>query len=324
MRQLWWFGLVACRWLGCPATDDDDSAVEDDDTGDDDAGDDDTVAFSAPRGACPDLAEKVGTFEVQHESDYSTVYGQVADGVVPTTILENVGEVGDCRLMRRNNPFCDPPCEPGFTCDFDGECITYPANHSAGTVTISGLTKQVEMEPSGTNNYFDTEMTHPPFEIGSEVVLQAAGDEIAAFTLFGQGVTPIDILDDAWIVREGEPLQVAWTPADGEYATIHLRMNIDQHGNTPVELVCDLPDQGTAILDSELTDQLIAFGVTGFASGNIYRRTVDHIDVEYGCVEFAVYSHLLGNLQVEGHIPCWGPDDCPDGMECDIPTNTCI
>ncbi len=315
--------LVACNGSG--SDDDDDSGVADDDdddiTGDDD--DDDTVQLTEPRGAC-ELAVKVGSFEVQHETDYSMVYGVVADGVVPTTILENVGESGSCRLLRRNNPFCDPPCDPGFTCDHNGECIPYPNNMGVGTVDVFGLAKDVSMEPSGTNEYYDTVMPHPAFEPGSAVRLEASGGDYAGFTLYGQGVSPVDTLDKVWVVRDGQALDITWTPADQEYAEIHLRLNIDQHGNSPVELVCDVPDSGSASIPGELTDALMGFGITGFPAGQIYRRTVDKVEVESGCVEFEVYSHLQGNLQVEGHIPCAGPDDCPEGMECDIPTGTCI
>jgi len=48
------------------------------------------------------------------------------------------------------------------------------------------------------------------------------------------------------------------------------------------------------------------------------------VETEVGCVEFEISSHLAGDLQVEGHIPCDSPDDCPLGMECDYQTGTCV
>ncbi len=320
MHPCWLLVLMLAACDGNVNLDDDDDTT----TAPDDDDDDDTVDLpDAPRGECA-LADKVGWFEVQHEVDYSAVYGLVADGVVPTTILQNVGEQGGCRLMQRINPFCDPPCQPGETCDHSGECIPYPANHSVGTVTIEGLSSDVAMDPTMTNDYFDTTIEHPPFAPGADIVLTASGDDYAAFAMVGQGVAPIETSDETWIVRSGQDLTMTWTPADQEHAEIYIRLNIDQHGNSPVEIVCSVPDTGSADIPSSVIDQLLGFGVTGFPSGNLARRTVDKVDIEPGCVQFTVFSHLLGSLQVEGHIPCAGPDDCPPGMECDIPTGTCI
>ena len=320
----WLFLLPCLLLLACPADDDDDSATpSDDDAADDDAGDDDTVPFDPPAGECA-MADKVGSFEVQHEVDYSLVYGQVADGVVPTTILENMGEMGGCKLLRRNNPFCDPPCEADFTCDHDGECIPYPVNQDVGTVTLHGLVQDVAMEPSSFNDYYDTTLTHPAFEPGAEITVVASGADHAGFTMHGEGVTPMETGDEVWVLREGEPLDISWVTAEQLYASIHMRFNVDQHGNSPVELVCDMEDTGSAQIPPELTGSLIQYGVTGFPSGNLYRRTVDRVQGEYGCVEFEVFSHVQGNLQVEGYIPCDDPTDCPDGMECNYATGTCV
>ena len=72
--------------------------------------------------------------------------GQEAARIVParTQALEPVGEGGGCVMLRRNNPFCDPPCQPGTTCDFDGACIPYPSNHDVGLVDITGLVEPVD------------------------------------------------------------------------------------------------------------------------------------------------------------------------------------
>ena len=333
--HLVWF---LCFVLSCNGTDDDDSG--DDDTGipaDDDAGDDDTAIPDddsgdddteppALRGAC-DLEDKVGWFVVQHEVEYTVVSGEVRDSVVPSAVLENVLEQGGCRLLRSNNPFCDPPCAWDETCDFDGDCIPYPTNLDVGTVTITGLNKEVSMEPPGGGlpaSYFDTEMPHPGFEPGAAIQLDASGNDTAGFTLYGEGLAPLVASDDAWIVREDEPLEVLWTPSLGEQVHILLRLNIDQHGTTPVEVWCEVEDSGATSVPADVMNALLGYGVSGFASGNIYRRSVDSIQIDAGCVEFQVYSHLAAELQVDGHIPCDSPDDCPDGMVCDIPTGTCV
>jgi hypothetical protein len=325
--------------VGCNGDDDDDSVSGDDDatpddddddaTPDDDdatADDDDDATPPTFRGSCA-LDVKVGAFLIQHEPEYTVISGEVRDGVVPSAVLENVLEEDDCRLLMRNNPFCDPPCQPDETCDLDGDCIPYPINLDVGTVTITGLNKEVTMEPPGGGlpaMYYDTQMPHPGFDPGADIRLSASGNEIDGFELYGEGFAPLEIVEEPWIVRPGEPMEVHWTAATGEQVRILLRFNIDQHGTTPVEVWCDVEDTGSFSTPSSVMDALIGYGVTGFPTGNIYRRSVDSVDVETGCVELEVSSHLTGDLQVEGHIPCDSPDDCPKGMECDFMSGTCI
>jgi hypothetical protein len=324
--------------VACNGDDDDDSVAGDDDatagddddaTGDDDddaTGDDDDATPPTFRGPCA-LDVKVGSFLVLHEAEYTVISGEVRDSVVPANVLEEVVAEGDCKLLRRNNPFCDPPCQPDETCDMDGDCIPYPINLDVGTVTITGLNKEVAMEPPGGGLpalYYDTQMPHPGFDPGADIRLSASGNEIDGFQLFGEGFAPLEIADEPWVVREGQPMEVSWTAATGEQVRILLRFNIDQHGTTPVEVWCDVEDTGSFATPSSVMDALIGYGVTGFPAGNIYRHTMDSVDVETGCVEFEVSSHLAGDLQVEGHIPCDSPDDCPKGMECDYLSGTCI
>src|SRR5689334_16256011 len=90
------------------------------------------------RGECAS-SEEIGFFIVQHETDYSVVSGEVLGGVVPSKILTEVGKEGDCTLLQRKNPFCDPPCAPGDACDQSGKCVPYPLMKSVGDVAITGL-----------------------------------------------------------------------------------------------------------------------------------------------------------------------------------------
>lgn len=273
------------------------------------------------RGECAST-EEIGAFIVQHEIDYSVVSGEVQEGVVPSKILTEVGKEGDCRLLQRKNPFCNPACGPGDTCDQSGMCVPYPLPKSVGKVTVTGLEKAVSMSPP---SYFDTMMPHPAFSPGAAITLKAEGADYPGFTLFGQGFAPIVIPNESWVINKGQPLTITWTPdSSAAFATVRIRLNIDQHGNSPVELVCELKDVGTATIPASLVDQLTSFGVTGFPSGHVSRHTLDKTTVGPGCVRFEVFSHVLGDLQVSGHIPCDAVKTCPSGMTCDIPTGTCI
>ena len=260
-------------------------------------------AYVAALGPSCDLDKKIGVFEVAQRELYAAVSGQVADGVVPTTILEELETNGDCVLWRQVNPFCDPPCEAGSACDFDGSCIPYPANQSVGTVTVSGLVQEVEMEPNPVKSYQDTSLPNPPFESGSAVLLTAGGDELESFRLDGFGVGTLKVDSSEWIIVEGEPLEIAWTPEDDGPGRILATLNIDQHGNSPVTMHCDLPDTGSATIPAALLELLIDYGLSGAASGNLFRRTVDSVDISAGCVELLVTSHVSTNLSVEGFVP---------------------
>ena len=118
------------------------------DTGGDESQPPDAGATPEPSYGTPCPAgQRIGSFEVAHWDFYSAVAGEVAEGVIPLTVLQLVHEQGDCRLMRKENPFCDPPCGAGQLCDHDSTCIAYPANISVGEVTVSGLAKPITMQP---------------------------------------------------------------------------------------------------------------------------------------------------------------------------------
>lgn len=282
-------------------------------------GDTGDVALAGP---CP-LADRVGGFTLLMEAEYTAFSGAVADGVVPITVLEPVGEADGCVLLRRNNPFCDPPCQPGTTCDFSGECIPYPVNHDVGVVEVTGLLQEVSVTPvEPTFDYFDTSLMHPAYAPDAAIELKAPGGDYSPFTLRGSGVAMIEPASDALELRNEQAIDIAWTPAGGA-GKIRVELNIDQHGNTPVRLVCEAEDTGALTIPASLISQLIGFGISGFPSVQYYRQTVDSVALEPGCVEFVVESHRQTLLSVEGHIPCDMPGDCPDGQVCDLKIQTC-
>ena len=295
-------GLVAC-----PSDDDDDVPID----------------LSGP---C-ELDSLAGRFRVERQEQFPVIDGSVANGVVPVTILEELEVVGPCKLLRRNNPFCDPACEPNFTCDFDGSCIPFPENQDVGTVTITGLAELLEMEPvEPVNRYYDTSLSDPLFQPEDEIVLEAAGEALDGFRLEGIGSDVLELAEDATIlVEEGEIILVEWpAPTTEVPATIELELTIDQHGNSPVRIQCELEDTGAAELPAEVADALLNAGVSGFPNAVLSRRTVDSTSAGGLCVELVVGSPRSPDVRVGGHTPCDEPDDCPDGLTCDLAINTCI
>jgi len=272
-------------------------------------------------GACA-LDVDYGGFTVSDDG----VQGVVADGVVPISVLEAIATDGDCQLMRRNNPYCHPACDPGFTCDFDGECLPYPVNQDLGIVSIDGLASPVTLEPVFPGNtYYDTSLPAPPFEAGALVTLRMPEGVYGPATLYGVGVETIAPLDDEWVVEAGVDMQVRWEPPTGDVhrGEIALRVNIDQHGTTPGTLWCSFEDDGEGTVPAGILATLVQTGVTGFPSGSLARLTQDHTAAAAGCMDFAVSSSATVRVDVIGYTSCVSDADCPDGQECNEELQIC-
>lgn len=276
-------------------------------------------------GAC-DLAADHGGFVVQSAGDNTGVEGKVADGVVPISVLEQIGAAGECRLLRRNNPYCEPACDRGHTCDFDGTCLPYPANQDLGVVTISGLGQDVAMDPVFPGNtYFDTSLPDPPFEPGALITLSMPDGAYGPVELHGVGIELLAGVDAEWIVDAGSDLTVRWDAPTGDVvrSRVELSISIDQHGASPGVLRCSFEDDGEGTVPASLIDQLVNSGVTGFPAGNLDRRTVDRAELATGCLDFAVSHPLDVPVDVAGFTPCVSTEDCPDGQECNEELQIC-
>ena len=246
-------------------------------------------------GAC-ELAERHGGFGVFEQEDFSFVSGDVKNGVLPITVLEEIDAEGDCRLLRRNNPFCAPTCTAGTTCNFDGECIAFPTALDVGTTYVDGLVAPVSMNatPPG-NTYFDTSIPHVPYDDGVALRLRMTTPPLE---LFGVAVKALDA-DPAWDLSRGDDLSVTWNaPAENSRSNVEVRMSVDQHGTTPATLVCIFADTGSAVVPASMVDALLDQGVTGFPNGSIQRQTVDSVAHDGGCVDFTVASTRVADITV--------------------------
>lgn len=280
--------IVLATAVGCGGGGDDDD--DDDDVVD--AGDADARVASLD-GPCP-LDQRVGSFVILHEVDegFSVAKGSVSDKVEPSTVLQLEHEEGGCQFLRKVNPFCDPTCTAAETCDMSGSCIVKPETLIAGIIAVTGLEADLELEPNGVGEYEDLSIPHPPFAEGATILLSAAGDEVSAFALDGRGVAPLAIASTVWTMVEGEAFTLEWTASDGP-GEIFVTLNIDLHGNSPVTMHCTFEDTGSATIPESMVQRLVDFGITvGFASAQIYRRTVDRTQVAQGCIDLAVQSHI--------------------------------
>jgi len=85
-------------------------ATTPEDHGSEDSGDDDAGGTPVPEYGTPcEMGKRVGAFEIANWDFYSSVTGDVQDGVIPLTVLQLAKELGACKLMQKKNPFCENP-----------------------------------------------------------------------------------------------------------------------------------------------------------------------------------------------------------------------
>jgi hypothetical protein len=273
------------------------------------------------RGAC-DVEDRIGGFQVQTNENqgYTAVDGVVRDGIVPGQIPVTALTEGDCRLLGRRNLFCDPACNPGFTCGFEQTCVPMPLGQDLGKIILRGLVERLELsslQPG--NSYSYTRLPHPGFEVNHVIQLRATSGWLGPFELHGIGVSQLVPTADTWTLVKGQDLVIEWTPPpEGARSRILIELNIDQHGLTPLTMVCNLPDTGAASISSTIVDAMIAAGVTGFPTGRVTRRTEDALTVDAGCIDFFVTSVRTMSVAVAGYTPCTRNEDCTPPDLCDL------
>lgn len=271
-------------------------------------------------GECPMDTDHGGFVVESYATEgYSVVDGRVRDGVIPNTILTVELTDGDCRLLRRENPFCDPPCESDETCSLDRSCVAYPQDIPLGTVEVAGLSADVSMEPKTPGyRYFDTTLPHPAYTGGELVELRIEDTAL-------HGVGPQVLVTEAdLVVLEDTPLSLTWEAPSGEVRTrVSLDLNIDQHGSSPLRIQCDFADTGSGTVSADLVSALLSSGVSGYPSAILSRHTADQDTLDGACIDFVVASPFPVPVDVEGFIPCSDDDDCPDGLDCNEAIELC-
>jgi hypothetical protein len=240
-------------------------------------------------------------------------------------VRTELAAAGGCRLLRRENFFCDPGCGAAEVCGAGGQCSPLPEKQDVGSIRVSGLAPGagtdlvLEPRPPG-NDYFATDIDHPAFAEAAEIRLRGDG-----VSLDGIGSAPLTGADDTWLVAAGDPIARSWDPPVAGAATaIRVRLSIDQHGNSPSALVCELPDLGTGVVPAEMVDALLDAGISGFPNATLARSTIDSTEVDGGCVDLAIGHPRSPDVSVAGHTPCNAPGQCPAGQTCDLERQTCV
>lgn len=278
-------------------------------------------------GAC-EVEQRVGGFVlmIDQPGARSSLDGVVKNGADPAGIPELLSEAGDCRLQRRRHLSCDPICPSGQTCGVDETCVPMPRGQSLETVLVAGLTGgSSRLEPVQPGfKYFDTTLPHPPCAPGDVVRLRTTEGFVGPAELYGLGVEPLVLTTPTWLLERDTALTITWEPGTADARVgITAELSVDQHGATPVRLVCDPPDSGELVVEATVVNAILDAGVSGFPNGRIARRTLDSVRGDFGCVDFVVSSPVTPAVRVAGFTPCTTQDDCPSGLVCNTTLNQC-
>jgi hypothetical protein len=229
-----------------------------DDTGDDDPGDDDP--------GDDDAGELGGRIEIE-EAELGTI--GMSSSIYASFVAPDEPDLvddGTCRVY----PY---PCLGSV-----GACES-PEPHSAGTITLTGLTQAITLTPDPETHGYAAPGGLPDdlFADAASIMATADGDEVGGFSLGVTGVTPMDsgYVDAPLGLVPGEPFELTWKGA-ADAASVELRVNWADLCHAGAEwyvLVCEVPDTGAFTVPAAITEALPSpgFGHCGARLARIRR-----------------------------------------------------
>ncbi|WP_437588656.1 hypothetical protein [Sorangium sp. So ce1000] len=284
-----------------------------------------------------DPTKLVGAFQVRslpaapsaggepEASGSTSLVGKIYDGPTPSQLVwELKAEEGGCQLLTPRVPFCNEPCGGSAVCVEDDTCQPYPAAHSAGEVTVTGLNltsgaASLVMSPTA-NNYqppAGVKLAYPPADEGQVVRLEARGDYFSAFTVEAKGVSPLELLNETIALESGQPVQLEWTPpGQAGISRLHVKLDISHHGGTKGMIDCNVEDTGSLALPASLVKQLLDLGVAGFPTIIVTRESVGSTTIPPGRVDLIISSQIEQAVEIAGLTSCNDDSQCPDGQTC--------
>ena len=186
-------------------------------------------------------------------------------------------------------------------------------------VSVRGMVVDVDMTASDPGNFYTNpgSLPHPGYTAGAGIALEATGGDFAGFSLLGWGVSARSSADDEIAIATGQDATAVWQAAgDPGPSRVRITLDVNRHGGTPIWIECDVEDTGTYSIPSALVDELIEFGLSGFPTLTLSRRTTDSATIAPGCVELHVVSDVVLDVSVPGLSSCTEDEDCTEPQTC--------
>lgn len=262
---------------------------------------------SQPEPTC-DRYNTLGSFVVQ-----ASPFGSGAQGSFRTApwpfLLDQQLQSGGCGFyMFDPPPTCETICESPLVCGFGDQCRPMPDNVDVGKVTISGTNPEIVMLPNEYATYYTTENYPALFEPGAELTLSAEGQgNIGEFTMTALGIEPLENPLDLFVMTQGQPFTMKWTPGKNSPASakMMIHLDIDHHAAQAAYVECIVPDSaGEVTISAELVDALIAAGHSGIGTyvENAYMTRLTRegkpVNGEI-CAEFQVESMVFIGVETQ-------------------------
>lgn len=262
-------------WTGgqpgsCIMPDTSDADTPDADTSPDIGPDSDTS--DGPSGALDDRMRAAGVLEIIEmysggagEVSGSYLYADLGDRPDPTLYVE-AAAAGACKVWQRVVGTCEPACGVDEVCDAASVCIPAAKPASAGTLTITGLVKDVTGTPGEFGYQFTPDLGGGDlFAKGAAITVSAAGADIAAFSAELTGVSDLGIQGVGLVeLVDGHDATIEWSP-DGSDAEVEVVLQLGWHGQPATGIiVCRAEDAaGRIVVPSAVVDPFPYFGGFG-------------------------------------------------------------
>jgi hypothetical protein len=257
------------------------------------------------------------TFEVVEETPetqpFTRFSGAVFDAAYPPSFPLTLDSTdGECQLWVPTNASCPGGCSGGV-CTAPGVCSDFPTEVSAGPVTVEGINGgEFTVSPVTARFVYQapSALPNPPCDESTTVSVSGS-----AFSLQTKCIAPLVLTSALPIpVMSGQPVALAWEPADEPSARIHVKLDIAHHGGRKGEIQCDVADNGSFSIPAALVTKLVNLGLAGFPTIGV-KRIVKATSAEQPGLTLVMAAPLERAVDT-GVTSCLEPTDCADGQTC--------
>jgi hypothetical protein len=252
-----------------------------------------SVDATPPPDAGPDdlRPDKIGFINLVEGGTFLSVFAQIQDGPeLPTPVLDTTD--GECAVYVRPEPAaCTPACTSGV-CTAPDTCTPYPANASAGDITVTGLRAPLVFTTGPFGYTPEPAPGADLFDAGAAITVSAPGDVSAGFTANLVGVPALEAPFQNVELVDGVDMPVTWTAANA--AEIQLALVVGWHGAPPeAVLVCETADDGAFSIPGSIITALPRAS-TGLEQHTSYLARFDRevVILPTGPIEIVVGSQV--------------------------------